>query len=183
MKIFGDENTFAISYRQDDREATGNYAFPYCHFIFNKQLIGYKDENCFLGTWATSLLYKKNQILQKEGYLTEPEFKDLSDLEIFESLIKANQSEDNFKRKYHYLPKLVDDVWYKYRVDMDETIDGFTIFILEDNKMLKFLWKNHARKNTKFGVMRTTHEQFYQTVDSCLLFLTKQYPTVIGNLI
>jgi hypothetical protein len=182
MIIFGDSSTFGISYRPDNKAVKGNYAFSYCHFIFKKELIGLKRENCFLGTWAISLLDTKKKILLKEGCLTEPEFSGLSEIEIFEILLKANQSEEDFKENYKYLPKLEEDVWYKYRVDMDETIDRYTIFVIENENMLKFLWRNHVNKNSKLGIMTTTHEQFYNTVDLCLSFLTKEYPSVLRNL-
>ena len=183
MKFFGDKNAFAILFRPDQEfKDEKQHALPFCHFIFNHKIIGDKNEPCFLGTWASSLLYLKNQIVLKKDCLTEPEFEKLSDLEIFELLLKTNQDEADFKENYKHLPRLAEDIWYKYRVDMDETIDRYSIFIVEDNNILKFLWRNHTRKNAILGVMTTTHEQFYDTVDSCLDFLIKEYSSVIGNL-
>lgn len=182
MFVFGDKSTFGISYKPNKKEVVGDYAFPYCHFIFNTELIGIKNESCFLGTWASSLLYTKNKILLKTGCLSEPEFTGLTDLEIFELLLKTNQLEEEYKEEYKYLPKLADDVWYKYRVDMDETIDGYSIFIIEENQLLKFLWRNHVKSDARLGIMTTSHDQFFMTVDSCLDFLTKEYPRVLNKL-
>jgi Immunity protein 42 len=181
MKIFGDKNTFAISYKPDNQQVIGNYAFPYCHFILNNELVGYEDEGCFLSIWAGSLLYLKQHVEKKETCLREPEFKGLSDIEILELIEKANQFEEEYENEYLYLPKLKSEVWNKYRVDMDETIDGFSIILIEENDALKFIFRDNKHKS-KINTAVTTHQHFYKTVDECLDFLIETYPNVIGNL-
>ncbi len=183
MKLFGDKNTFAISYRADKKYVAGKqHAFPFCHFILDNKLIGIKREPCFLGTWASSLLYLRDKISIKKDCLVEPEFEGLSDLEIFEIIDKTNQLEDEFKNRYTHLPKLQDDVWYKYRVCMDETIDGFSVNIIESNGMLKFLWRDNSMENENLGIALTSHEQFIKAINDCLDYLIEAYPSVIGNL-
>ncbi len=184
MKVFGNKETFAILYRPDEKTQEGEepYAFPYCHLILRNQFIGFPDQNCYLGVWAPSLLSLKNKIALKKGSLREPEFEGLSDLEIFELIEKSNQSEEQFQKQYLYLPKLSGDVWCKYRLDMDETIDGFEVLILEEQDQLKFLGRNEfSKKNLE--VLLTTHDQFIQTTMECLEFLVAKYPKVLNHLL
>jgi hypothetical protein len=183
MKIFGDKNTFAIAYKADKKYVTGKkHAVPHCHFILNNQLIGQKGECCFLGTWASSLLSLRDKISQKTGCLTEPEFKELSDLEVFEMIEKSNQLEDEYKSEYLYLPKLPDDIWYKYNVRIDETIDRFSVKIIESNGLLKFLWRDCTIGDENLGIASTSHAHFIQVIDKCLDCLMEAYPSVIGHL-
>jgi hypothetical protein len=97
---------------------------------------------------------------------------------------KSNQSEEDYKQEYLYLPKLWDSDWYKYRVDigMGETLDGFSLLILEENGLLKFLWRHDMGDKEKIGSCITTHEQFHATVGECLTFLIDTYPSILGNL-
>jgi hypothetical protein len=180
MKIFGNKNTFAIVYKPNNKPVIGNYGFPYCHFILNNELIGYEDECCFLSTWAGSLLYLKEHIEKKQTCLREPEFEGLSDIEILELIEKANQLEEEHKIEYLHLPKLNSDVWYKYRVNLDETIDRFFFILLEENNALKFICEDF--ENKKIISALTTHQHFYKTVDECLDFLIETYPNVLESL-
>jgi hypothetical protein len=182
--LFGDQKTFAISYKPDERQhdVQGNFAFPYCHLVFQNQFIGFEDEKCYLGVWAPSLYNLRNQIILKRGCLREPEFEGLSDIELFELIEKCNQSESEFKREYRYLPQLQADVWCKYRLDMDHTIDGFDVLILEAQEQLQFLWRNNVIGG-ELGTLRIPHAQFMKTVNECLEFLVAKYPNVLLNLL
>jgi hypothetical protein len=87
----------------------------------------------------------------------------------------------DYKQEYLYLPKLCDADWYKYRVGMDETLDAFSLLILEEQGLLKFLWRHDTGDKEKIGTCVTTHEQFYATIDECLAFLIETYPHVLGK--
>jgi hypothetical protein len=182
--LFGDKKTFAISYKPDEmpQEVEEKVAFPYCHFVFQNQIIGFENERCYLGVWAPSLYNLRNKIVLKRGCLREPAFEGLSDIELFELIEKCNQQEDEFKREYLYLPQLQDDVWCKYRLDMDHTIDSFGVLILEEQEQLKFLWRNNKREGD-LGTLRISHAQFLETVNECLEFLVAKYPMVLHNLL
>ena len=75
-----------------------------CHLVIGNSLIGQTDEECYLPTWLFSLSDRLNRIVDTKASLFPKEFEGLTDREIFEIILKANQLDEEFHPDFLYLP-------------------------------------------------------------------------------
>ena len=169
---FGDKNSFAIRYVPGYTDQ-GKYTYAYCHLILADQIIGDKEEPCLLNSWMRPLALLRDKINLNFQTFSNIEFKNRSDKEIFELLIKANQLEEEYDPQFLYLPVLKPEVWIDCCVRLDETIDAFIIFVIESEGEVKFLWQDWrepAQVLTLVKIFSLKIERSFviKTIDTCL---------------
>jgi hypothetical protein len=153
-----------------------------CHLIFGNNLIGLVDEECYLPTWLFNLTDRRNRIVATKELLFPKEFENLSDREIFETVLKANQFKDEFHPDFLYLPQLDNKFWIDHRFSLDETIDGYLIyFYVKDNQITILIEDETERlesnyRSYKFIFHSVELDFFINTVDQATEFLLQQYP-------
>lgn len=177
MKLFGDKETFAISYRPYEREVEPDayYDFAYCHLILGEHFIGSKDETCLLGTWTFMLESFQSHVNANKGNMFHPLFKGLTDREVFELIRKSNQLEEEFDPAFSYLPAQPGgELWLKHFLNLDETIDAYYIVVIESEGKMKFIWE--ASNSPELFSVVVNYETFNSTVDSCMDYLKTIYP-------
>jgi hypothetical protein len=118
----GDKTTFAIRYVPDYSNKDSSYYYAYCHLVLGGQIIGDKDESCFLKSWKHSLARLLDKIENNFDSISKAEFINKNDNELFDLIWKANQLSD-------------------CHVSIDETTDAYLIAMTENNGAIKFLWK------------------------------------------
>lgn len=138
---FGNEDTFAIRYISGYTDKRKKYFFAYCHLVLGGQIIGDKEEVCYLNAWTYSLKFLKEQIKNNFNSICHPEFNGRTDRELFELIWKANQLEDDYELEFVHLPVLDNSVWSNCHISIDETTDAFLITMTELNGKIKFLWE------------------------------------------
>jgi hypothetical protein len=188
-KIFGQPNSFAIQYRPNNNKLTIDSAdnFAFCHLIIDKRTIGYSTETCYLPTWVCFLTDKRNFIEKNRNDLFPKEFEKLSDREIFESILKANQLEEEFHADFLYLPQLTTDIWYRHSFQLDETIDAFLFYYYIKANQIKFLIEDRSKKEDRnkrsndFIFASADIDNFFKTVDETITFLVNTYPHLTDN--
>ena len=158
-----------------------------CHLIFGNNLIGQVDEECYLPTWLFSLTDRRNCIVDTKQFLFPKEFENLSDREIFETILKANQFEDEFHPDFLYLPQLDNKFWSNHHFTLDETIDGYLIyFYVKDNQIIFLIEDETERldsdyRSYKFIFHSVDLDLFINTIDQATEFLVQQYPYLKDN--
>jgi hypothetical protein len=139
--IFGDKNTFAISYVPDFSDINQRNYYAYCHLVLGGQIIGDIKESCYLDSWKNSIEKLKDQLLNNFHLIFNSEFKDRNDREIFELICKSNQLKEDYKSDYNYLPVLESSIWNNCHFNIDETTDSYTLIMIWLNGKIKFLWE------------------------------------------
>lgn len=188
-QTFGDESKFAIHYRSCSDKY--NYAptdkMAICHLIIGNNLIGQADEECYLPTWLFSLTDRRNRIADTKHLLFPKEFLNLSDREIFEIVLKANQFEDEFHPDFLYLPQLDNKFWNDHQFTLDETIDGYLIYFYVKDNRITFLIEDETEQlesnycSNKFVFHSIDLDFFINTVDQTTAFLLQHYPYLKDN--
>lgn len=143
-RYFGDTNTFAIRYVPGYTTENRQYFYAYCHLVLHGQIIGDENEPCFLNLWLHSFEGLKDRVKSNSDSLKHPAFANRSDREIFELIIKANQSPEQYWKRYDYLPALDNQVWRNCTISIDETTDAFFLAWAKAGKSIKFLWKGRG---------------------------------------
>ena len=188
-RIFGDASNFAIQY-QDCPDAYNHELsskMAICHLMINGQIIGKATEECYLPTWLFSLTDRRNRIDQRRSNLFPKEFEGLSDREIFELILKANQLEEEFRTDFLYLPQPNNEIWGEHHFTIDETIDGYLICFYVRNDRITFLIENLSGisdipgRNYQFMFHTVDLNFFMQIVDEMTHFLVKHYPYLQQN--
>ena len=158
-----------------------------CHLIIGNNLIGQADEECYLPTWLFSLTDRRNRIVDTKHLLFPKEFESLSDREIFEVILKANQLEEEFHPDFHYLPQLDNEIWSRHSFTLDETVDGYLIyFYVKDNHVIFLIEDETERTDSnyrsyKFIFHSVDFDLFVSTIELATNFLVQQYPYLKDN--
>ena len=188
-QIFGEKRKFAIYFRACPDKY--NYAptdkMAICHLIISNNLIGQPDEECYLPTWIFSLTNRCNRIVDTKHLLFPKEFNGLSDREIFEIILKANQLEDEFHSDFLYLPQLDNKFWSDHLFSLDETIDDYLIYFYVKDNQITFLIEDKTERiesdyrSYKFIFHSVSLDLFVDTVNQATEFLLQQYPYLKDN--
>lgn len=179
-RIFGDPADFAIRCEDCPREYNYEPAskMGMCHLIINNRLIGDEVEECYLPIWVYNLSDRKRRIDQQREKLFSREFEGRSDREIFELILKANQSVEEFDADFLYLPQLSHEIWSSHQFVIDETIDSFLIYFYGIGDGITFLIEeqNGHGRSYDFIFHRTDLHRFCKIIDETIEFLVEQYP-------
>ena len=154
--FFGDKNTFAIRYVPGYFDKSKKYFYAYCHLILGGQIIGDLHEICYLDSWKNSIEKLKDQLLNNFGSISNSEFKDRNDREIFELINKANQIQEDYNPDFYYLSVLENSIWNNCHFNIDETTDAYTLSMIEFSGKIKFLWKGCSEPCPKDQIMFLT---------------------------
>ncbi len=188
--IFGDRNNFSIHYRTYPNEYnhTSTDLMAICHIIINNTLIGQPDEACYLPTWLFSLTKRKNHIIDTEHLLFPKAFEGLSNREIFETIFKANQLDEEFHPDFLYLPQLDSVIWSNHSFTLDETIDNYLFYFYVKDNQITFLIEDETgslksnQRSYKFLFHTILLDLFFRTVEEITVFLTQHYPYLKDNI-
>lgn len=189
LKTFGNPRTFAIQYKPEDNGTVdANSKLAYCHFIIGNTFLGHTDEICYLSTWVFYLTDVRNSIEQSQEQLFPKEFFNLSDREIYETCLRSVQSEEEYHPDFLYLPRLGMFVSRQHQFTMDETLDGYEIFYYVKANKLTFLIEDclgmgyETRRSFKFVFSTVALNDFLETVNEAIVFLTKTYPYLTDHI-
>lgn len=189
-EIFGNEAKFAIRYlpcpKEYNYEQSDKYAI--CHLVINNVIIGTPTEECYLPTWFSQLLRNRDFIKENKKDLYQKDFISLTDREIFEIIIKSNETENEFDEKYLYLPQLDSTVWHRHIFFLDETIDAFIICYYIFDGFIRFIIKKECSKEENENQERFIYSAidlngFLAVIDSTIQFLRETYPYLSDNVI
>jgi hypothetical protein len=189
-KTFGDKSKFAIYYRTypDKHSYSPSDKMAFCHLIVSNNIIGQLEEECYLPTWIFNLTNRRNLLIDTKHSLFPKEFEGLTDREIFETILKANQLEEEFHPDFLYLPQLVNETWSRHSLTLDETIDGYLIFFYVKESQITFLIEDETERiesdyrSYKFIFHSLDFDFFINTIDQATDFLLHQYPHLKDNL-
>src|SRR5688572_9914374 len=190
-RMFGNTDTFAIRYKfnEDAKTVEAAESLAYCHLVVNDNLIGNLDEVCYLKTWAYYLTDQKEFIKQNKNDLFPKQFLNLTDREIFESILMANQEVEDFHNGFLYLPKLDNSLWSKHKFDLDETIDAYLFYYYVRNTEITFLIEDRSKsqdrniRTEKFIFSSVDLDTFIKTIDETISFLILKYPYLKENVV
>ena len=188
-QTFGDKSEFAIHYRTctDKYNHDPTDKMSICHLIIGNNLLGRHEEECYLPTWISSLTDRRNRIVDTKHLLFPKEFEGLTDREIFEIILKANQLEEDFHPDFLYLPQLDNEIWSRQSFTLDETVDGYLIYFYVKGNQIRFLIEDETERmesdyrSYKFIFHSVDFNFFISTVDKTTEFLVKQYPYLKDN--
>jgi hypothetical protein len=158
-----------------------------CHLIIANNLIGQPDEECYLPTWIFSLSDRRNRIVDTRHLLFPKEFEGLTDREIFEIILKANQLEEEFHPDFLYLSQLDNEIWSRHSFTLDETVDGYLIYFYVKGNQIRFLIEDETEslesdyRSYKFIFHSVDFDFFIKTIDQAIEFLMQQYPYLKDN--
>jgi putative acetyltransferase len=183
VKYFGNPETFAIryapslDYRGIDENDNKFANFACCHFVLGGQIIGDKNEACYLKSWLYRLEYIKNNFKNCFDYFSHEEFESRSDEEIFALVWKANG--DN-NPDYDYLPVLDSYIWKFCHISIDETTDAYLITATADKDNIKFIWQGWREPCPEEYISKlfstTVNRQFIiESLENCLSYIKSAY--------
>lgn len=183
-QVFGDKSKFAIYYRStpDTYNYTLADSMAICHLIISNNLLGKPEEECYLPTWIFNLTDRRNRIIDTKNLLFPREFEGLTDREIFQTVLKANQFEEEFHPDFLYLPQLDNKIWSRHSFTLDETVDGYLIYFYVKGDQITFLIKDETERmnsdyrSHKFLFHSVSFDFFINTIDQAIEFLLQQYP-------
>ena len=188
-KTFGDRSEFAIHYRtcSDKYNYAPTNKMAICHLIIGNNLLGRYEEECYLPTWICSLTDRRNHIVDTKPLLFPKEFEGLTDREIFEIILKANQLEEEFHPDFLYLPQLDNKIWSRHSFTLDETVDDYLIYFYVKGNQIRFLIEDETERmkndyrSYKFIFHSVDFDFFISTVDQTIEFLVERYPYLKDN--
>lgn len=188
-QTFGDINEFAIHYQTcpDSYNYARASKMAICHLIIGNNLIGQPEEECYLPTWIFGLTDRRNRIVDTKDLLSPKEFEGLTDREIFEIILKANQLEDELHPDFLYLPQLDNEIWSRHSFTLDETVDGYLIYFYVKGNQIRFLIEDETGRQKsdyrsyKFIFHSVDLDLFINTIDQATEFLVQQYPYLKDN--
>ena len=177
--IFGNKETFGIRYLPDWTAKGENYRFAKLHLVFKGQVIGDPNESSLVGTWVAGLKRISKIIEVNFDKLSNAEFKNKTDYEVFELIYKSNQLEENYKGEYRYLNQLDNEVWQYCNISIDETTDAFQIVMTADGNNLKFLWKGlrepyNPEQIEMLNSVKIERDYVLKVIEECILTVTKE---------
>lgn len=186
MITFGDKANFAINIQNqfdEDIDKLQASKMTRCHLIINDVIIGSPNEECYLPTWLFRLTDLKNRIADTKDYLFPKQFDSLTNREIFEIILKANQLEEQFNPDFNYLTQLDNTFWNNHHFTLDETIDNFLFFFYVRENEITFLIKNISEgiNNDVFHFHSTNLDQFFHTIDETAKYLVTHKPFLKEN--
>ena len=178
-KIFGDINNFGIRFIPSPNTNHKGSDFALLHLVLDGQIIGNPEEECLVGTWISGLERLLDIIDSKFEVLSQAEFMNKSDNEIFELIYKSNQLEQEYDEKYKYLKVLDNEVWQYCNLTLDETIDAYLITITGFNENVKIIWKGLSEPCplNKIGLIQAVlveKEKMKKVLSDCI-FEVKNY--------
>ena len=177
MPIFGDEKTFGTKCFITDEPPVNGWIFIRCHLVLGSQFIGDPDETDALGVSAGHLKRLRDQVTGRYGNLTHPLFQSLTDVEIFELILKSNQLEEEFDPNFEYLPALEKErLFGRHHFFVGESTDAYFLVVIEQSEKLKFLWKNLRAKEVQSHSVECSREEVVFAIDSCLNYLKNAFP-------
>lgn len=176
---FGNKDTFAIRYLSGYSDKSKKYFFAYCHLVLGGQIIGDKEESCYLNSWKYSFKILKNRIKNNFNSISYPEFNNRNDRELFELVCNANH-QNQYTLEFSHLPVLDNEVWRNCNISIDETTDAFLIIMTEINGKIKFLWEGWrepcpAEKINKLYSIIVDRQFVIETMEKCLQSIEKEY--------
>lgn len=139
-------------------------------------------EECHLPTWLHNLTDRRNRILDTKHLLFPNEFNNLTDREIFEITLKANQLEEEFDKDFLYLPQIDNEIWSLHSLFIDETIDAYTIFFYVKEGQITFLIEDFAehidinKRTYNFHFHSVEFDYFIEVINQTTAYLVTQYP-------
>lgn len=182
-RIFGNPGIVAVRYKAYSKDSTNevNQDYAYCHFIIGDKLIGNADEACFLKGWARAVTSQSEFIKKNEKALFPFSFIGMSDREVFESILKTNQLEEDFLEEYRYLPQLPRGIWQRHVFRLDETVDAYLFYFYVRDSQITFLIEEVPRPKDRsrtrdITVTTAGLQEFLAVVDSIKSCLLTQYP-------
>ncbi|MCC6583622.1 MAG: hypothetical protein IT271_07965 [Chitinophagales bacterium] len=114
------------------------------------------------------------------------EFNSRSDEEIFELIFKSNQLEEEFKPQYKYLPILENTIWQDCHISIDETTDAWQIAMIQEDKILKIMWKGwrkpcpKSKLNKHYSIV-VERDFVINSINECLLYLDEKLVATTSN--
>ncbi len=190
LKIFGDVGNFAItyspcpeSYNYEDKDE-----FAICYLVVKGNYINRQRNECWLPPWLYHLTDRKKRINTTREILFPKEFDGLSDREIFELILKANQLEEEFHSDFLYLPQVDNEIWNRHRFDLYETTDGYLSYFYVKNNKITFLIEDNSEngigieRSYKFIFHTVDLDYFIDVVDQITNFLIKEFPSLEGQI-
>ena len=156
--------------------------------IIGSKLIGRPNESCGLDTWLYNLTDRRKRIADTKHLLFPKEFEELSDREIFEMILKANQLEDEFHPDFLYLPQVDNEIWSNHSFTIDETIDSYLIYYYVKHNQITFLIEDESGRfdsnyrSYKFLFHTLPLDLFFKTVSETTAFLLEHYPSLTDNI-
>lgn len=157
-----------------------------CHLIVGDMVLGEADEACFLPTWFFQITRIRDFFKANRHSLFPAEFKNLSDREIFEIILKSNQLEAEFDNNYLYLPQLNNILWQRHYLTIDETIDGFCIcYFIKQNEIrfaVEKVWPQPEDEGDRIFLCKSVEVDFFiKTIDEAIEFLGLTYPYLTNH--
>lgn len=182
-QTFGDRSEFAIHFRTcpDTYNYSPNDKMAICHLVIDNNLIGNPDEECYLPTWLFSLTDRRKRIADTKNLLFPKAFEGLTNREIFETILKANQFEEEFHPDFLYLPQPDNEVWSRHSFTLDETIDSYLFYFYVKDNQITFLVEDETGsldndyRSGKFLFHTVPLELFFSTVEEASTFLIMRY--------
>lgn len=177
--VFGDKRTFGIRY-VPSYSVKSRDDFAYCHLMLGGQIIGRKQETCYLKSWKSSIEWLRDQLRDDLDSIRNTEFKDKTNEELFELIRKVNQLEEDHNIDFSHLPVLDTEVWGKCVIRIDETIDSYFITMIESDGRIKFLWRGWrepcpAEKIGKLFSITVDRLFVVDTLEKCLKQIEEDY--------
>jgi hypothetical protein len=189
-QIFGDIGDFAITYSPcpDSYGYEDKDKFAICYLVVKGNYINRQGNECWLSPWLYHLTDRKKQIDETRELLFPKEFKGLSDREIFELILKANQLEEEFHPDFLYLPQVDNEIWSRHQFELYETTDGYlSYFYVKDNK-ITFLIEDdteneiNVERSYKFIFHTVDLAYFINVINDLTNFLIKTFPFLEGQI-
>lgn len=176
--VFGNKSEFGIRYVPGWKSKDSKYYFAKLHLLLDGQIIGDKDETCLVGTWMHSMQDILNILEQDYSKLYHEEFENRTDVEVFEMIKKSNQLVEDYSLEYYYLPVLSNEIWGNCNVNIDETIDGYFLTMINKEKHLKFIWKGWRKpcpidRINKLYSKCSNRKHVIQIIQECLDFVER----------
>lgn len=184
---FGNPAKFAIRfkpcpvyypYAQQDRMAL-------CHFIVDNVIMGDPDEECRLQDWYECLVKARNFIAANHARLYRKEFDRLNDNEVYQTILKCNQKERFYNKRFLHLPKLDFGVWQRHLLRMDDSLDANLICFFIKNDMIRIIadkwWSKRRRRRRKNNLIfkAVPLHAFLTTLNDAIHFFEVFYPYLL----
>jgi hypothetical protein len=126
---------------------------------------------------------EKNRIEQDTANLFANEFTNLTDREIFETCLKSTQlEEEEVDSEFRHLPRLHWQTSRRHQIILDETVDGYYLFLYVKGGKITFLIEDllglghQIKRSYKFIFKTATLAEVLETINKAVASLTQTYP-------
>jgi hypothetical protein len=179
MNIFGEIQSFALECETPANVRPLKQPNICCHMIVGARVVGDPNDIELVGLYEGDLKRMLDRVLHLRAVGHDFSIDGLSDREVVELVLKANQLEDEFDPKFIHLPQLESKFWYTHQLFLATTTDQDFVGVFNSRNNIKLFHFNFNTPQTEVHTVICDFATVIAAIEGCIKFLKESFPVRI----